>query len=127
MGRIRVFLVEDRPSIRDLLNELLASLQRFHLEGIATNEAEAKLWLDEHPGAWELAIVDLILDEGSGFGVIERARRVAPSSTIVVFSGYVSPGVHQHCMDLGASAVIDKAEGNALLQWLDAFAPDVPR
>lgn len=127
MSRIRVFLVEDLPAMRDLLNELFASSQKFHLEGIATNEAEAKLWLDEHPGAWELAIVDLILAEGSGFGVIERARRVAPASKIVVFSGYVTPGVQQHCIDLGASVVIDKAEGNALLKWLDAFALDDPR
>jgi two-component system, OmpR family, response regulator len=124
VSRIRVFLVEDLPSMRDLLNELFASSQKFHLEGIATNEAEAKLWLDDHPGAWELAIVDLILAEGSGFGVIERARRVAPESAIVVFSGYVTPGVHQHCMDLGATAVIDKAQADALLNWLDSFAPN---
>jgi two-component system, OmpR family, response regulator len=124
VSRIRVFLVEDLPSMRDLLNELFASSQKFHLEGIATNEAEAKLWLDDHPGAWELAVVDLILAEGSGFGVIERARRVAPESAIVVFSGYVTPGVHQHCMDLGATAVIDKAQADALLNWLDSFAPN---
>ena len=112
--------------MRDLLNELFASSKKFRLEGIATTEAEAKLWLDDHPHGWDLAIVDLILAQGSGFGVIERARRVAAHAPIVVFSGYASPGVAQRCKSLGATAVIDKAEGDALLKWLDAYLPDSP-
>jgi DNA-binding NarL/FixJ family response regulator len=121
---IRVFLVEDLASMRDLLNELFASSRKFRLEGIATTEAEAKLWLDDHPHGWDLAIVDLILAQGSGFSVIERARRVAAHAPIVVFSGYASPGVAQRCKSLGATAIIDKAEGDALLRWLDAYLPD---
>jgi two-component system, OmpR family, response regulator len=120
---IRVFLVEDMPTMRELLNELFASSNKFRLEGISTTEAEAKLWLDEHPEEWDVAIVDLILAEGSGFGVVERARRVAPSASIVVFSGYVTPGVSARCTQLGANAAIDKAQPNGLLRWLDAYRP----
>lgn len=123
MPAIRVFLVEDLQPMRELLNELFSSTQKFHVAGLATTEAEARLWLSEHPSGWDLAIVDLILAEGAGFGVIERARQTAPNSAIIVFSGYITPGVAEHCHGLGATAIIDKAEANGLLAWLDAFQP----
>lgn len=109
--------------MRELLNELFSSTQKFYVAGLATTEAEARLWLSEHPSGWDLAIIDLILAEGAGFGVIERARQIAPNAAIVVFSGYITPGVAEHCHRLGATVVIDKAEGNSLLAWLDAFQP----
>ena len=39
-------------------------------------EAEARLWLSEHPAGWDLAIVDLFLREGSGMNVVEAARKL---------------------------------------------------
>jgi hypothetical protein len=32
--------------------------------------------------------------------------------------------VAQRCKSLGATAIIDKAECDALLRWLDAYLPD---
>lgn len=107
--------------MRELLNELFASNQKFRLAGITTTEAESRLWLEDHPREWDLAIVDLVLAEGSGFSVIEKARQQSPTAPIVVFSGYVSPGVAQHCTQLGATAIIDKAESDSLVRWLDAM------
>lgn len=124
MRRLRVFVVEDLPAMKELFNELFSSAQKFYLEGLCTTEAEARLWLDEHPGGWDLAIVDLILKEGSGFGVIERARQTSPTAPVVVFSAFLTPGVVEHCQRLGATTVLDKAEPSKLLNWLDNFPTD---
>lgn len=91
----------------------------------ATTEAEAKLWLDDHPEAWDLAIVDLVLAQGSGMGVVTQARRTAsPGAKIVVFSGYASPGIRAHCLALGADAVFEKSETGQFISWLTREAGD---
>ncbi|NNU45510.1 hypothetical protein [Ramlibacter montanisoli] len=70
---IRVFLVEDLPAMRELLVDLFTSIGNYQVVGTSSTEAEANLWIDEFPRKWDLLIVDLILAEGSGLGVV-RAR-----------------------------------------------------
>ena len=119
---VRVFLVEDLLRMRGLLTDLFTSMGGFRVVAAASTEAEAKLWLDDHPGQWDLAIVDLVLDQGAGMNVIARCRRDPDGGRIVVFSSYASPGVRQHCLELGADAVFDKSETEAFIAWCDAFA-----
>ena len=112
---ISVFLVEDMKPVRGVLAELLADGGDFKVGGVASTEAEANLWLAENPGAWQLAIIDLILKEGTGMGVIHKARRSNPNGHIVVFSDFATPGIAEHCRKLGAEAIFDKADGAARL------------
>lgn len=107
---IRVFLVEDMPNVQAVISDLLLTLGDFSLAGTATTEAEANLWLEENPGCWDLAIVDLVLEQGSGMGVIRKCRRTSPTANVMVFSSYVTPGIHQHCLRLGADVAIPKAD-----------------
>lgn len=105
-----------------LMEELFSSLGGLRLAGKAATEAEARLWLEQHEGQWDLLIVDLVLSEGSGFSVIEHAAQQTPHGEIVAFSGYASAGVRQRCLQLGASAAFDKAQTEEFLSWLAAFA-----
>lgn len=113
---LRLLLVEDSHGINDLIQQCCEATG-CQLTGWVRTEAEAVLWLDEHPGAWDVAIVDLILDQGSGINIIKRARQ-HELGRIVVFSSYVSPGILQHCYALGAEAVFDKAFPGELTAWL---------
>lgn len=115
---LRAFLVEDLASMRSLMQELFGALGGVTLAGSASNEAEALMWLEENRGAWDLAIIDLILEQGSGISVIARAKAAHPAGRIVVFSSYASTGIHQHCVRLGADAVIDKSDTQAFVAWL---------
>lgn len=102
-----------------LLADLFATIGGFEIVDVSTTEAEAKLWLDEHRGAWELAVVDLVLAQGSGMAVVAHARRTAPpGARVVVFSGYASPGIRAHCKALGADAVFEKSETGEFIRWL---------
>lgn len=76
--KLRVFLVEDRDDVRGALEELLTATGRFEPVARAKTEGEANLWLEEHQRLWDIAIVDLVLEQGSGFSVIQRARRLHP-------------------------------------------------
>lgn len=114
----RIFLVEDLTSMHVLLGDLFRSIGGFQLAGTATTEAEARLWLTDHPGEWDVAIVDLVLQQGSGFSVIEHAAAQTPRGRIVAFSGFASPAVREQCIRLGADAVFDKAQTSDFISWL---------
>jgi DNA-binding NarL/FixJ family response regulator len=114
---VRVFLVEDLGRTRSALADLLGTLEGFRVVGAASTEAEANLWLDEHGDGWDLAIVDLMLDQGSGMSVLARCNAQPGRGRVVVFSGYASPAIRSHCIKLGADAVFDKADPEALLDY----------
>ena len=115
---LRVFLVEDLQRMRSLLADLFSSMGGLRVVGSTSTEAEAKLWLEEHPSGWDVAVIDLVLDQGSGMEVIRRCKANAGGGRIVVFSSYATAGVRQHCLDLGADAVFDKSETSGFITWI---------
>ncbi|MBC5782375.1 response regulator [Ramlibacter sp. USB13] len=115
---VRVFLVEDMKQVQVVLSDLLTGLGDFRLLHATATEAEAKLWLSEHRGGWDLAVVDLVLDQGSGMGVIPAARASAgEGGTVVVFSDYASDGIRAHCLRLGADAVFLKSQMHDFMEF----------
>lgn len=119
---VRVFLVEDMKGLRAAIVDLLDSIGDFSVVKSATTEAEANLWLDENPHGWDLAIVDLVLEQGTGMGVIGKGRHRPSSARMIVFSDYVTPGIHRHCMALGADAAIPKSDLPALIEYCSELA-----
>ena len=116
----KVFVVEDSAVMIELLRDLLENVGGLEVVGVSSTEAEAKLWLDENPGRWDIAVLDLILEQGSGLALAAHARRSNPNGKAVVFSSYVSPGIRSHCLNLGAAAVFDKTESELFIDWLAA-------
>jgi len=122
--QLRVFLVEDLHNMRDLMEDVCAAVGGLRIVATAAGEGEAKLWLEDNPASWDLAIVDLVLDQGSGIGVIARAREQSPRGRIAVFSSYASPAIAAHCKRLGADEVFNKSETSAFIAWLHAQVED---
>jgi DNA-binding NarL/FixJ family response regulator len=104
-----VLLVEDDKRVHGIVRDLLGSIGDLKPVSTVTTEAEANLWLEENPQAWDLAVIDLILDEGTGLGVLSKCRSWSAAGRAVVLSNYVSPAIRRHCMSLGADAVFHKA------------------
>lgn len=105
---VEVFLVEDLKNIQSAMEQMLEGLGDFRIAAAVSTEAEALAWLEQNPGTWDLAVVDLVLEQGSGMGAISRARRTSPAGRVVVFSNFVTPGIKAHCLRLGADAAFDK-------------------
>lgn len=106
---VKLLLVEDLPQMQGVVIDLLSTVGEFELVKSVATEAEANLWLDENPGKWDLAVVDLILEQGTGLGVVARARNRS-SGKVVVFSDYATDGIRKHCIRLGADAAFQKGE-----------------
>ncbi|MFC5496858.1 response regulator [Caenimonas terrae] len=106
---VKMLLVEDRPQVWGLVLDLLSTVGDFTLAKAVSTEAEANLWLEENPGQWDLAVVDLVLEQGTGLGVLARARQHARGAKIVVFSEYITQGMRKHCLELGADEAFQKS------------------
>jgi DNA-binding NarL/FixJ family response regulator len=119
---LKVFLVEDLAHLQIAIRDLLLALGDITLAGSATTEAEANLWVSENPGAWDVAIVDLMLDQGSGMSVIRNCRRASADATVLVFSEYVTPGIRQHCLALGADEAISKTDVPAFMKYCSGLS-----
>jgi DNA-binding NarL/FixJ family response regulator len=125
---VRLLLVEDLPQMQGVVLDLLSTVGTFQLVEAASTEAEANLWLDEHPGEWDLAVIDLILEQGTGLGVVARAHRTSPAcGKVVVFSDYASEGIRKHCLKLGADAAFQKGPDlQGFLAFCSAVAQSHP-
>ena len=107
---LKIFLVEDRPEVRDTLIEALKEIAPVHFVGLADTEITAKQWLSANNLNWDLLILDLFLGEGSGFGVLKHCQTRAVTQKVVVLTGYGEQNVLKRCLDLGADQVFDKSQ-----------------
>jgi len=124
---LKTFIVEDNATIRENLIGALEELACIKTLGWAETEADAKRWLVEHQGQWDLAIVDLFLKQGTGLGVIEACRVRAAGGRVVVLSNYATADMRARCEQLGADAVFDKSnEIDALVDYCIAQGAPQP-
>lgn len=105
----KVFLVEDVVLIRDNLVATLQEMLGALTVATAQTEDEAVQWLHSHPDAWDLAVVDLFLQQGSGVGVLRALEQRQAAQCAVVLTNYATPDVRERCLAAGADRVFDKS------------------
>lgn len=120
----RVFIAEDLGRMRQRLLDLFSCGSAFQVVGTACTEAEAGRWLAGHGDAWDLAIIDLVLDEGDGTHVVRAARERHYGGVIAVLAGCVTGNLREHCYALGADSVFDEAETGRFRAWLARVGND---
>ena len=115
---LRTYIVEDNTTIRENLIGTLEELASVCSLGWAETEKEARSWIADHRGGWDLLIVDLFLKQGSGLGVLEACHDRSREQRVVVLSNYATADMRRRCAQLGADAVFDKSnEIDALVDY----------
>ena len=123
MQRLKTYIVEDSPVIRDSLIAALEEMTPIEVVGVADDEASAVHWLTESNNAADLVIVDIFLKRGSGLGVLRAADRAQTPRTMVVLSNHATPEIRRKCTELGARKVFDKSnELEALMLYCERLA-----
>ena len=107
---INAFLVEDKVELRATLVETMEEIAPLKFVGLADSEDSAAQWLQTHAGEWDLAIIDLFLAQGTGFGVLKKCQLRRPQQKVVVLTGYCQSNLRKRCRELGADAVFDKSQ-----------------
>lgn len=106
---LRTFLVEDNARIRENLAGTLEELVGAQVIGFAETEQDGIRWLTEHASDWDLAIVDLFLQDGSGLGVASACQRRGPQQKLIVLTNYATSDIRKRCSGLAVDAVFDKS------------------
>ena len=107
--RLKTYIVEDNPTIRENLIATLEELVGIEAVGTCETENEGKAWLASGANLWSVAIIDLFLKQGSGLGVLAACRDRKPEQKVVVLSNYATADIRQRCAQLGVDAVFDKS------------------
>jgi DNA-binding NarL/FixJ family response regulator len=118
---IPILVVEDSKNMQAVLDDLFENIGGYEVRARLRTESEATEWLMNNRGRWKLAVIDLILDDGSGFNLIERCVADQDDGALVVLSDFASPAIKQRCLAMGADAVFGKGEGREFANYLDRF------
>jgi DNA-binding response OmpR family regulator len=115
---MNALVVEDSPQIAERLVELVTVPNRVEVVATAATEDEALQACDRH--AISLAIVDLQLAQGTGFGVIRRLRAAtgANPACIVVLTNHAVPALKVAAFEAGADYFLDKSKDFATIPRL---------
>ena len=108
MQELKAYVVEDNATIRENLIGALEELTCVRVVGNSATEDEGLEWLESNQD-WDMVIVDLFLQRGSGIRLVQRINRKRASQKVVVFSNYVNASVRKRCAQLGVDAVFDKS------------------
>ncbi|HET7546832.1 MAG TPA: response regulator [Usitatibacter sp.] len=115
---MNALVVEDSPQIAERLVELVSVPSRVEVVATAATEDEALAACDRY--TISLAIVDLQLAQGTGFGVIRRLRAAtgANPACIVVLTNHAVPALKVAAFEAGADYFLDKSKDFATIPRL---------
>lgn len=107
---LTALVVEDSPRISERLVELVSIPGQ--VEVVATAETEAEATQACSTFDIDLAIVDLQLAEGTGFGVIRALRSAARPrrACVVVLTNHAVPALRAAAFEAGADYFLDKSK-----------------
>ena len=108
--RPRMLLIDDDPTVREVLSHLLAALG-YDCQ-TAADGASGLARLAE--GAWDLVLLDIVMPAMSGWAVVETIRRRAPTLPIVLITGMSEPAVMRRARDWRLPVIVKPFRSDAI-------------
>lgn len=103
---VRIAIIDDELSVSSAFAELFGRDARFEVMGCAESFKEGRaLCCRQVP---DVAIVDVMLGDGSGLDLAREVGPVAPNIRWLIMTACVSVDIVQEAADAGASGIIDK-------------------
>jgi signal transduction histidine kinase len=105
-GAETILLVEDEARVRKLIVDVLSS-RGYHVVE-ATRGEEAIRMCREYQGKIDLAVVDVVMPEMSGPGVVKEIAQVCPGIRVLYISGYTDEAIVHHGIPQSGAAFLQK-------------------
>lgn len=106
--KLRIFLVEDVPAVRELIVTSLADLDEICWSGFADSENDACTQLRDHD--CDILIVDIELKQGNGMNLLRRLMQedTQKESLKIIFSNNVCDAYRRAGRQYGVEHFFDK-------------------
>jgi len=101
-----ILLVEDEARVRKLIVDVLTGRGYRVME--ATRGEEAIRLCKQHRGKIDLAVVDVVMPEMSGPGVVKQIALVCPDARVLYISGYTDEAIVHHGIPQSGAAFLQK-------------------
>ena len=111
---MKILIVDDHPLVREALAGVVAELDR-EVETIQADSAEAAMAALAHHEDLTLCLLDLMLPDGDGTGVLARIRAERPEVPVVVLSAQDTRATVLAAIDAGAMGFISKRAATTVL------------
>jgi DNA-binding NarL/FixJ family response regulator len=126
---MRVFMVENSASLRERLERVISGLPGARVVGHSANAADAIDGIFETKP--DVVTLDILLDQGSGYQVLEKVKTLPQPPTVIVLTNYPYPQYRARYLEAGADYFFDKSvELVSVLRVLKRLAkknfPDAP-
>jgi DNA-binding NtrC family response regulator len=108
---LRVLVVDDDASVRDLLGEVLSRIEATVVEAPSGDDAVERLAAEE----FDVALVDLMLPDKSGLDILRWAKSADIATEFVILTGYADVETAVETMRLGAYDYLAKPWKNTEL------------
>ena len=139
MNKLRILIVEDTPSMSDMLLKRLDDVSKFKVELRSEADGAARLAKSER---FDVIFIDLDLTSPpkdqpffEGIGVCEEVRKTLRDAVIVIYSGWITRGDegsfqdYDRCVDAGADEILSRTElfvlpGKELTEKIEKWVKD---
>jgi two-component system cell cycle sensor histidine kinase/response regulator CckA len=105
-GKETILLVEDEASLRKLTRQVLQSSGYTVLE--ASNGLEALVVAEQHEGAIDLVVTDVIMPWMSGPQMVSKLFRLRPSLKVLYVSGYTDSAIARQAIPEAQGTLLQK-------------------
>ena len=103
---VRVLIVEDEGLIRWALAQTLIAAGATVVEAADAQSAMAALHAESR--AFDVAVLDVRLPDGSGLGLLTTIRRLWPSTPVLLMTAFGTPELRQAARALVAFGMVEK-------------------
>ena len=105
--RTGIFIVDDLPTMRDRLRELVAEIEGVGIVGDAGTPGDAiEGILRTHP---DCVLLDYQLEGGTGVDVLRAVHPQSPDIAFIVLTNHATAQHRRACLDAGARHFLDKS------------------
>ena len=103
----QIALLEDHEILRNLTTNYILSKIESHVDSY--NNSSSLLERIKSGKVYDYLIVDLQLDFGDGFEILDTQKLVSGGPKIIIHTSNKDTGVIKHCIELGADAIVSKS------------------
>lgn len=111
---VKIIVVEDHPLMAQATAQLLNSMDRMEVVGIAGNAKECMILMEQHRPT--IVFLDFQLPDIIGTQVTEEIKSLYPDTHVVVFSGIDITDLFNKFLELNVSGIISKGSGADIIQ-----------